>query len=300
MQQKPFSLSSTEGFTLLELLVVMGLGMLLLGMCLGAALSNRQAFLGDLYRTQLSQNLRGAMDIVAAATREAGENLPPGFPAIEIVNGANGGSDELVIRRNLIDEVLKVCVDIIADDGSNRVYFSTTGGVAGCSYSDQLHNFTTWRSERTLSGGTLRAYVYNQAADTGEFFDVTNEIDTGSDYYLESASTEWSSDYPVASSAVYYLEEWRLRRFEIGGIGFLQIVENEDLENPINVARDISDLAVVARLSDNTDLNAFDDSNDWTSLRYVEVTLAGLSRVRNFTTTRSLTGRYFPRNVLSH
>ncbi len=92
------------GFTLVEILVALGIASLLLGVILSTTLGHRRLYVLDQNRTAANQNLRAALDILVADLRQAGERLPLDFPAVEVRNGT-----ELVLRRNLFDVVLSLC-----------------------------------------------------------------------------------------------------------------------------------------------------------------------------------------------
>src|SRR5690606_12792998 len=128
-----------SGFTLVELMVAAGIGLGLLAATAGVVLSNRGLFNIDMVRTRLNQNLRSSLDIIGMNVREAGENLPGSFPAVELING-NDEPDELVLRRNLVDEVLKLCV--VIDIGTAAPFiFAIPGTTQGCTYDDQQVNY---------------------------------------------------------------------------------------------------------------------------------------------------------------
>ena len=86
----------------MELIVSAGIGLGLLAATAGVVMSNRGLFNVDMVRTKLNQNLRSSLDIVGMNVREAGENLPGAFPAVELIDGG-AGPDHLILRRNLLD-----------------------------------------------------------------------------------------------------------------------------------------------------------------------------------------------------
>lgn len=288
--------SSDRGFTISEFLVVSFLGLLLMGSVTTSALGYKKVLGKDIVRSRLNQNLRGALDILAADVRVGGENLVSSFPAVELVNGAGGASDELIVRRNLLDEVLPVCVSINSGASVSSIYFAVSGNVAGCAYSGHASNYDAWRNYRIANGGSVRAYIFNTSTKQGEFFDYTGESDTGSQYYLSRPSGSFANSYPVGASAVYILEEWRYRV----DAGLFQIVENRDTANPLNVAYDIADLQLSAVLSDGTTVESFGSSDDWTEIARISVSLTGTDRYNGETISRTASSSFFPRNILSN
>ncbi|MCO6431664.1 MAG: hypothetical protein J5J00_12450 [Deltaproteobacteria bacterium] len=289
-------LNSARGFTIPELLITSFLGLLITGLLLSVMQSNRSVLGKDIARTTLNQNLRGALDIVAADIRVGGENLPESVPAIEIVNGSSGASDELVVRRNLFDEVLPVCAAITAGTSSN-VYFAVSGTVPGCVYSGQMHSFNIWNVYRQQQPGQeLQAFIYDSSTRQGEFFTVTSEINTGVEFALVRGAGSWQNSYPVGSSAVYVLEEWRYR---LQGEN-LQLVQNRDSANPFNVSFGMTDFQAEAEMQDGTVKSSFLSSDDWTEISALRITLSGTETHGGELMARTLTGEFFPRNVLSH
>ena len=289
--------------TILELLVATSLGMVLMGMTVSATLSNREAFSYDIARTRLNQSLRGAFDLLASEMRQAGERLPPGFPAVEIVNGTSGESDELILRRNLRDEVLTLCQAITTTSGSDVLLSTTAGGAPpACTYGSQRVNYDAWRAYReSQPGDKTVAYIYNFTTRLGEFFDYTEEFDSGSALGIRRSSGNFSQPYAMSTTAVYLIREWRFKLSTTAGqTDLLQIVQDGDTDNPFKVAFGINAFNVTARMQDGTTLTTFTNANAWTLLSAVEVSLTGNATYRGRPIATTLTTRLFPRNILSN
>lgn len=289
---KQFLQSSDSGFTIVELLVASTLGLGVMGLVLASTLSNRNVFKYDMVRTQMNQDLRGTMDILGMNIREAGENLPPTFPAVLIVDGASGTPDELVLRRNLMDEVLKVCQPITT--GTN-VYFAS-GGASGCSYGGNTSNYTAWQNYRNAQGGTAEVYVYNSSTRLGEWFSYDGEIDSGTEYIATASDGTWVNTYDAVASAVYVLEEWR---FLLNG-DVLQLVIDGDTANPVNVAFGIDDFQITAKLQGAVTQTSFTETDGWIEIESLDVHLEATDSFRGDPVSVSLDGEFFPRNVLSN
>lgn len=290
-------LHRSQGFTMMELLVASGLSLIMLSITVMTTMSIKKLYQRDMVRTSLNQTLRGTMELLGANVREAGENLSGTFPAVEIVDGASGSNDELIMRRNLLDEVLKVCVPITAGSSNTRVYFAVSGTESGCTFADNTHNYDTWAAERSAQGGTLDAYIFNVSTKEGEFFPVTGETASGgTDYYLETTSGTWANDYPVGSSAVYLIEEWH---FSVAN-ELLQLVENGHTATPQNVADGITGFQLTAGLDDGSVLQSFTDTDDWTELAFVEISMTASGSLFGEPYQRTLSSRYYPRNILSN
>lgn len=298
MQWKLFTLDSNSGYTVVELLVAAGMGLGILAMTSSLIVSNRGLFQLDMARTRLNQNLRGSLDVISMNVREAGENLSAAFPAVELIDGG-GAPDELILRRNLLDEVLNICIDIGAGS-SDDIYFAIPGTVAGCSYADTAQNYTAWENHRDDEGGTVAGYIFDLGSQTGEFFQYVGEADTGTQRIINVGGS-WSANYTAGSAAAYIIEEWR---FSVNDNGIdepmLQLVENEDALNPQNVMYAITDFQVDILLDDGTTVTSFAPGDDWSRIRAINVSITGEENNRGTIISKTVTGRYFPRNVLSN
>jgi type IV pilus assembly protein PilW len=297
---KQYLLNSDSGFTVAELLVSSLIGLMIAGMTLSVSLSNRGLFQFDLARTKLNQNLRSSLDVIGLNIRQAGENLPLTFPAVEIVNGADGAADELVLRRNLLDEILKVCQPVNAGS-SDDIFFAIPGTTAGCVYSDQLQNQTAWQTYRLDNGGSVRAYVYDPSTGDGEFFDYDSETDTGTSRLVSRGSGSWENDYSVGTSAVYLIEEWR---FRVDAVNYsdpmLQLIINGDENNPQNVIYGITNFQVTATMEDDSELEEFGSGSQWVDLKELSISITGEETSKGEVISRTVRGQFFPRNVLSN
>ena len=67
-----------------------------------------------------------------------------------------------------------------------------------------------------------------------------------------------------------------------------------------HLSTDIQDFQVRAIMKDGTVLTSMNESGEWTDLRAIEVTLIGQNTLDQKTTTRSVSARFFPRNILSN
>jgi len=292
-----------HGFTLVELLVGMVVASFVMAGALTITLSSREIYEADQGRTAVNQNLRIALDLLGIDLRQAGERLPADFPAIEIADGTDGAPDQLLIRRNLLSAVLPVCEEINAGSTSDEVRVVDTGVTPpqGC---DPVpdddgdgwpDNIQTWRDYRDSQGGSILAYVYNPVSRQGEFFLYDGEGATD-DHFNRGDGEAWQHTYPVAEMCRVYLLEERLFRMNED---LLQYLPSDDPANPINLVDHLTDLQINAILVDGSIQSAFTASDAWDNLRAIEITVSGEAQVRQETVSRTLSARYFPRNVLS-
>jgi len=293
---KQFLPNSDSGFTLIELLVASSLGLLMLGIVTSTFISSREMARYDMDRTMVQQNLRGTMDIIGMNIRLAGENLPPTFPAIELIDGAGTDPDQLIVRRNLRDEILKLCEPI--DAGTQQpFYFATPGTTPGCTFSDQMQNYNTWLDYLTTVGSDAKGYIYDPTTDLGEFFPLDEvEMEIDNMYVRAPASYNWTNTYEDGQAAGYILEEWR---FQLVGDIF-QAVIDEDSLNPRNITFGVSDFQVEVTLEDGSVLTDFSSVDDWTEITAIAILLEGDGDRTSNPIERSLRASFFPRNILSN
>lgn len=301
-----FTLSSDSGLTIVELLVASFISLLIVGMSIGLTLSTRQLYFYDSTRIELSQNLRGAIDLVGIDIREGGERLNGSFPAVVINDNVGGtGVDELILRRNLLDEVLVVCRNVAAGSSATEIYLNLTGSTnAACTFGAQASNIAKWTTYRGThgEGGVLKAYIFDQTTKLGEFFDYNNEVNNGTDVYLQNAGHTFTNSYTGGAAAVYIIEE---QKYGVSD-DLLKLVVDDDTANPFNVVFGLTDFEVIARMQDGTTKNAFAITDDWSTIESVQVTLEGTLPITGKAGTlgqeleKSVSARFFPRNILSN
>ncbi|MCC6220932.1 MAG: prepilin-type N-terminal cleavage/methylation domain-containing protein [Deltaproteobacteria bacterium] len=302
MTSKQFLHSSDKGFTLVELLVSTALGLLITGSIISVTMSSRNLYQYDIIRTRLNQELRSSLDVLGANVREAGENLSSTFDAIVLTNGTGiNNSDELVLRRNLKDEVLKVCQPIAAASSTTSIYFADSSATAGCAYTDNTYAYSVWQTYRNEQDGVVRAFIYNQSTRQGEFFNYISETDTGTELIIQKSAGAWQYDYPVESSAVYLLEEWHfsLQEHDLGD-NYLEVIENGDDANPLNIMYGLANFQVRAVMADGTVKNELDIADRWTDLQALDITVSAEDSWKDRNINKTITSRFFPRNVLSN
>jgi type IV pilus assembly protein PilW len=286
----------SAGYTLIELLVSLTVVMAVLAIAMTFALASRKMYEADHARTDLNQNLRAAMEILAADMRQAGERLGPRFPALEIIDG-DGGPDQLILRRNQHDTVLLVCEDLSPGDATIKIGGTSVDGCAPVPDDDGdgwNENLDRWRDERLAAGGQIVAYVYDPITGSGEFFDYEGE--NAADLTIRAGSSSWDRTYLADDHCqIYLLEE---HRYEIAD-GLLQFVENGDTAQPRRIVDDVLDLRLVAHFQDGSHAPSLGFGDEWRDLRAIEVEIAGSTLVRGRPLDRRWSSEILPRNVLS-
>lgn len=298
--------ASSDGFSILELLVALAIVSIVGAAALNLALSARGIFEQDQQRTAINQNLRSGIDLLGIDVRQAGERMPGNAPAIEIVNGTSSAPDELMLRRNILDYVLPVCKNINSGTARDQAFVALKkgGGTVppGCSPVPDSDgdgwpdNLGAWRNYRLSHGGSVLAYIYNPVTKLGEFF--TYDAEDKSTFHIHRANgAPWTYDYPMGQQpSIYILEQ---KRFLMSG-DVLQYVLNEDSAHPYNLVNHLENFQVRALLDDGTALTTMPSTADWTRLQSVEVKLVGSATFSGRTLRRTLMSRFFPRNILSN
>ena len=294
---KPYIPSCANGFTLVELTVAIGLLLGISAMVLSSSLVSKYVFKKDMVRTRLNQNLRSGMDFIGTNVRLAGENLPATFPSILVVDGAAGAPDELIIRRNLLDEILKLCTGVLAGNATTTLDFALPGNISGCIYKDNLHNYSAWRNYRLAEGGTVNGFLFDVSTNSGEFFEHVNEQNTGTSLNIQvTPYGTWSNNYDEDGTSIYILEEWHFRLPS----NTLQLIEDGNSGSPLNVIDGVDNFQVVIHMQDGSFQTSFTDSDNWTQVQSLEVRLDGSDSSSGVLLNQAYTSRFVPRNILSN
>jgi type IV pilus assembly protein PilW len=272
------------------------------------AISSRGMLETDQHRTTVNQNLRAGMDLVGIEVRQAGERLPWDGPAVDIIDGASGAPDELVLRRNLLDYVLPVCKNIGAGTAADAVFIArkklnpSDKVPPGCypvpddNGDGWPDNLEQWRDYRIAQGGVIEAYIHNPITGNGEYF-VYDAEDAATFHLHKDNSETWTYDYPVKQNPRVYIIE--AKRFRLDG-DILQSVVDNDTAKALNLVNHIEDFQVRAFMNDGSVQDFLSAGQCWTDLQSLEVTLRGQSDLRKREIERTVVTHFFPRNILSN
>ncbi|MBX7138200.1 MAG: prepilin-type N-terminal cleavage/methylation domain-containing protein [Oligoflexia bacterium] len=287
----------SSGFTLVELLVSMGLTAVVMTLVLSGVLAFRTGYYQDIVRTRINGNLRSAMDIISMNVRQAGENLQSNFPAIILTNGSASAADTLKLRRNLVPEILTLCTTIAAGASTLAVSSASTAN-AECVPANVAPLYTVFEGLRNSNGGSMRVFIYDRSTRTGEFVDYSLGTFAGGQYSITISAAQHA--YTQLNTGVYIVEEYA---FEVDAAQkTLNLYIDDQRDTPQAVAFGVTNFQVSLEMSDHTTLSAFTQSSgtqDWKDIEQIDLTLNGEDSYRGETITSSISAQYFPRNVLS-
>lgn len=289
---------SQKAFTLVELLVCAFLSILIIALLCQTVLVNNRLYKTDIIRTNLNQDLRSAMTILSSSIKEAGENLASSFPAVELTKDEEQGTSRLIIRRNVLEDVLKLCAPINSGETVSRLAFALEGTTSGCIYSDNTYNYTSWKNYRKNNQNIVYPFLYNLEDSEGEFFPYVNEEDTGTEYYLLTNGHKFIHNYSNIASAIYMIEEWEFFVQD----GFLGLVENANTDNAKKIINNVSKFDVQIETSDGEIVDTFLPENDdmWSNIKSINVSIENKETFLKEDVKKSLSASFYPRNILSH
>lgn len=283
-----------RGFSILEMMVAMVITLVITASVSGNINFQKRTFTEGAIRSRVNQNLRGTLDIIGTDIRVGGENLPMGFPAILIENGA---SDELVVRRSLLDDALPVCSNIDSGHINSLIIVADDSSTTpGCNASGIRTTFNRWDVFRNEKGGSIRAYVFNISSREGEYFTIDSQTDNGTNLTISKVGNDtFNNTYPAGGSVIYVLEEWRYRLND----DELQVIQDGDDENPLTVMFGVTEFSVTANLEDNTNITSLGNTDSWTEIKFIEIGLEAEENKPNGSISKAVVSRFFPRNILS-
>jgi len=283
------------------------LGIVILGATFSSAITGKKILNREFKTTKLTQNLRSAIDLIGIEIRLAGEQLPANLPAIELINGVGSEPDQLILRRNLLSEVLTVCTNLSSGQANSQVIFATGDGTVAtgitspaCIFSDpgQITNLNAWRNFRLAQGGAMQAYIYDVVSKQGEFFPYHTEGSTADIFFIGRTFGAWSRNYPYISSSLYLLEENRYRLVD----GSLEIIHNTNWSSPSRIISSLTNFQVLVYFTDGTTATELPSTGSrlWTEIKNIEVTIEGEEKTGANTIKKRISSSFYPRNILSN
>lgn len=287
---RQFSQKFNKGFTLIEMLVASLIGVIVVMFALTAMIDMRTLYNNDSRRSELTQNMRIAGTLLNSYILQAGEYLPQTFPAIELINGASGTTDQLIIRRGLVSAIPRLCANIVP----LSVIITNTTPTSGCAHSANLSAYNIFSAYRTANGNTVRAFIYDISTRLGEFFNYTGETNSGTQLSFTRTGT-FANAYTTAGTSIYLIQQMRI--FRNGDQ--LQLEFNGDSATIQTITFGINDFSVRIIDEAGTIYTSFARSNDWKNIREIEITLSGSITTSEGVVNESFVTELYPRNILA-
>jgi len=293
--------SGSAGFTMLELLLSMTIMLIAGAIAFSVAFGARRLYDADAVRMDLNQALRSATDMITTEIRQAGESLPPDFPAVELVDNANG--DRLILRKARIETVLQSCLDRVPGDTRIRVGLSAGSGncvIVGDSDSDgHPDNVQEFREYRLANGDASdelpSGYIYDPVTKAAEWLNLVDEEDAGSDQW-ELVVDALTGTYPATNQPrVYLIDE---TRYDLSS-GRIEL-RRDGSNTGLGVVEGITDFQISFLMQDGSTDTSFANTDDWSLIRRVRFGLSAQREMRDRTVSRALTTDVFPRAILSN
>ncbi|MEM6428748.1 MAG: prepilin-type N-terminal cleavage/methylation domain-containing protein [Deinococcota bacterium] len=296
-----------QGFTLVELLVVLGVSILVITASVNVTIASNRMFRVDRVRTRMNQDLRAASDLIGADVRTAGSYLPNvGLQSI-VVRGGN----ELEIRRSLLSTQLPVCKKINGGSNADVVFVSENNpkrpecdrdsrDLDGDGQADDHTEWVDYRTDTEVNPNqTVAVYIWPSEDGQGEFF--TYDAEDGSNQHIHKASGKWQHDYDPESTPPPNLYVMEMRRYQLTD-GVLELIINDNEDNPLRLVNNITEFRVRAILTDGSVVEDFGENPEdrFTDIASVEIDVQAADQVTPQTRVeRELNNRFFPRNILN-
>ena len=291
------SLRNACGFTVVEVLVAISMSAIMFALVSGTIRFQSDIYVSDIARVRIQQNLRGTLDIVAMNVRQAGEGLDAYFPALTLVQQNTPSTSKLTIRRKIVSEVFSTCK--VLNPGDSEIYVSDDTSIeTACFPANVAASVATWSAYRASKSTNVPIYIYDRVGKNGEFVNYLAEGVTGGDNYLQIQPVVGT--YPARSTSIYILEEYSFSLDQ--PTDTLQLFTNGDTDTPQDVAYHVTDFQVRLTMNDGSARTSLapTDTLKWKDIRAVSVNLAGDETWKTKTFNRTVSGSFFPRNVLSH
>jgi len=287
-------------------LIAAGIGVLILGVMLALLLSSRRLYVLDQTRTAITQNLQTTFTMLGADIRQAGEGFIQvgaqfnGSIRPLVVTDGGAGPDTIALRTRVqsITTQLPVC----ATATSTTIMVAQAGSAlpvcipADANTNGVPDNLEAWEAYRLAQGGSVRAYIYNQLTQQGQFFTYSGS--TGSNataWYITGTGGALSGTYTVGAIPLqlWLLEE---RTYSLDtATGRLMLSVNGGTPQPV-VDR-VADFQVQTLQASGT---PWTPANLLSQLAVVRVTLQGQANVAGGgLVNRTLKADFFPRNLLA-
>ena len=305
-----------QGFSLVELLVTLVVGMLVISAAVSVTIASNRMFRVDRARTRMNQNLRAASDLVGADVRTAGSAVSgavsgDGEAGLQPIIVRNG--NELEIRRSVLPISLPVCDSVSGSQKALKVSNPSEyddeecdgarRDIDGDGTPEDLEEWIAHRTDPDKSpDGTVLVYIWpsDDGNENGEFF-IYDDEDT-SQQQIHKASGSWEHSYDWEDEdepkpRLYIMEQ---RRYQLNE-GVLELIINGDEENPLRLVNNITDfqVRVITKDGEFEDFGSADD-HLFSDIQGIEINVSAEEQVTpDQLVTRELNNRFFPRNAIN-
>ncbi len=269
-------------------------------MVVSLVLNQRRLIIEDQKRIQLTENLRSALEVVSLHIRRAGEQLPGTVPALALEDGASGASDTLILRRNGLGSVLPVCKELLTT--SIMIYtVDTPPPLSSCVRSNPDEPTDTWIQYFNKQGGPdVRIYVYNPSTKKGEFLTWHNPAVFATQRRFKLRDSP-STTYPIGSR-VYAAEEEKIALDNLLE-ELLVYKDGTSGSRTDKLMFGVTNFQVQFEMADGSTLDAYDPTSSpyqWSDIIAITISISGTADVHGTSISRTVKGRFFPRNNLSN
>lgn len=313
-----------NGFTIVELLVAVAIGMSFIGFISLSFVNSRRQLAADLVRVESNANLQLALELVGSELRSLGARLVENFPALIVIDGDN--NDQLIARRSVVSG-LSVCQEIKAGNSTSQIIIATdalgsvkdsngstimvdngVGGEVPLLASSCVSDSTTiaaaseW-TEAYKPLPTLIGYLFNRANSAAHPFSFSN-FAPGASFALVGSPKggSWSGEFTPLTSSAYLIEEVN---FRISADNVLEAVRSDFPAHPMALIPDVerfditvtvNDVDPVSGVESTITKKSFQGADNWRKIDAISVTLT----IRdNNGKLRTGSSSFTPRNVFS-
>jgi len=290
-------ISSAAGFTLLEALVAAGLTTLTTGLMYVSVLTVRDGYIHDVHRTRINGNLRSAMDILSMHIRQSGEYLPALFPAVEVIDG-EPESDTLILRRGLLSEVLTLCED--ASMGSSTLTLSSGDLADSACYVGNVEPMYNTVLDRVNDADSelLRLFVFDRSTLEYEFVELEQGSLIGDEYRFSISPL--SNTYSRMNTSIYLVEEMRFVNSSDDKTLSVSATHFSDESRPLAFHVDAFRVSLMMQDGETRSELSGNSGIPWKNIKRIMITLSGGDAFKDREFSSSISGEFFPRNVLSY
>ncbi|THF68958.1 prepilin-type N-terminal cleavage/methylation domain-containing protein [Deinococcus sp. Arct2-2] len=308
--------AKNAGFTLVELLVAMGLFLVVLTIAFNAFSSSNKLVEADTGRVMASQNVQSALDILSADVRQAGEDLSLdlGVSGLEF----NSSGKTVTVRRGVTRvQRLPLCAvsgSIIQVSGPPPAATTPGAATGSCAYNAPTAgidptNIADWRAYFAAQGNQAQTALLFRPATTTQTLKVDPVIVTamlapmtsGSGAsFIYRTSVSLGSTVPGDSTATNgsLLVLVDQRRYKVVGSDLLLAIGGQTDAQAQVVAYGVTDLSVNSNLVNPlATATSMTLTGPWARIKSVAVTMTSGSAGQGSNKPRSFTATVFPRNI---